>query len=88
MEYIVMECLDAVLERYCYVCKCQQCKEDIVALALNQLQPKYFTSIEGSAYIKLNAMDSQYKVDVLKALTAAVEKVSANMHNHVHENLK
>lgn len=82
MEEIVVKYLEQILLKYENICKCDECKDDMVALALNHLEPLYVTSTEGSAYAKLKALESQHKVDIIAELTNAVGKVSSNAHNH------
>lgn len=40
MEYLVIERLDAVFAKF-NCCKCDKCKKDVAAIALNKLPPKY-----------------------------------------------
>lgn len=40
MEYLVIERLDAVFSKF-NCCKCDKCKKDVAAIALNKLAPKY-----------------------------------------------
>lgn len=51
---------------------------EIKAYALNQLQPHYITSQLGYAYTKLEEVNIQTKVTVLKTVTLAVEKIINN----------
>jgi hypothetical protein len=46
METQVMGKLDSLLDRFT-CCRCDRCKKDIVALALNKLPPKYMVLTEG-----------------------------------------
>ena len=51
-------------------------REDVLALALNQLPTKYVTSGEGKLYAELiNTYKIQYETDVLSSLTKACMKV-------------
>ena len=51
-------------------------REDILALALNNLPTKYVTSSEGRLYAELvNNFKVQYQTDVLSSLTRAAIKV-------------
>ena len=40
MEEVVQDKLDIVLEQYPDCCRCEQCRSDIAALALNQAAPQ------------------------------------------------
>ena len=51
-EEVVMEELEKQLnkEEYQTVCRCEECIMDMMALALNQLQPSYRSSFTGVIY--------------------------------------
>jgi len=76
MEDVVEHFLLDVLNEYDNICKCEQCINDIKAIALNNLKPLYFTSREGRVYNKLNEMQAQFEADVLRELTKAIVTVS------------
>lgn len=40
MEYMVVEKLDAAFDKF-KCCKCDKCRKDVAAIALNKLSPKY-----------------------------------------------
>lgn len=46
MEELVINKLDSTLDRF-NCCKCDKCKKDIAALALNRLKPRYVVMKEG-----------------------------------------
>jgi len=56
-------------------CKCDRCRMDIKALALNTLPPKYVVTEKGEVYAKLDTFRNQMRVDVLRAVIEAIEKV-------------
>ena len=71
--------LEEILQKYDNICKCEKCKLDIKALALNSLSTKYIVSEQGEIYTKaLNEIDKQEQINVIMAITKAIEKVSAN----------
>jgi len=76
MEEIVYLYLDEVLEKYHNICKCEKCKLDMAAYALNHLSPKYAATEKGKLYNKVKEMESQHEVDVIRELTKAIEIVS------------
>ena len=73
MEDIVLEKLDSVLARF-KCCKCDRCKKDIVAIALNKLQPKYMVVVEGQPIPDVGA---QTNAEVVTAMIQAVIAVRA-----------
>lgn len=71
--------LEEILQRYDNICKCEKCKLDIKALALNALSTKYIVSEQGEMYTKaLNEVNKQEQINVVMAITKAIDKVSAN----------
>ncbi|KHO62363.1 MULTISPECIES: late competence development ComFB family protein [Thermoanaerobacter] len=77
MEDAVDQMMDKVLKDL-DVCKCDRCRMDIKALALNNLPPKYVVSEEGELYVKTNELVRQFEVDIIKAITMAALKVNNN----------
>lgn len=76
METIVEEELDAVgQELEC--CLCEQCRNDIVALALNRLPPQYVVTKAGGAIRKADTMRIQHMTDVRTALIQAAQMVKS-----------
>ena len=78
MEYIVSEELEKLLPSTEALCKCQKCKLDITAWALNRLPPKYIVSEKGRVYTKLGEQNMQFRVDVTRELTKAILYVGKN----------
>ncbi|HHW60856.1 MAG TPA: late competence development ComFB family protein [Syntrophomonadaceae bacterium] len=78
VEQVVWSHLDKVMAQKANICCCELCRDDIAAWALNQLPPRYVTTALGEAYIRAEFLDKQLELDVIVALTAAVEQVSAN----------
>jgi len=79
VEYI----LKSVLKDYPNICTCQKCLDDMSALALNSIKPKYVVSEEGKIYTTaLNEIDKQEEISITAQVIRAVEKVSANPKHH------
>lgn len=78
MEIIVEDTLPSVMKMSDLKCDCQQCKEDVMAIALNNLEPMYIASEKGIVYSKLNQFSGQFNADVVRELTFAIDKVKAN----------
>lgn len=77
MEEAVFNMLDDVL-RDMDVCTCERCIHDIAAIALNNLPPKYIATEKGKLYSKIDSLMLQFKVDIISAITKAVNIVKAN----------
>ncbi len=71
MESAVLGKLDSVLERFT-CCRCDRCKKDIVALALNKLPPKYMVL---PASLPPPDLNPQANAQVVTAMIQAVLKV-------------
>lgn len=78
MEMIVRGLFDDFQSNYKLKCDCDQCKFDILALTLNQLQPRYVSSKNGEVHVKTLYMDQQLQLDVIRELTKAKEIVENN----------
>ena len=76
MEILVWQMLDDIVAKFPEVCSCEGCKGDIAALALNQLPPKYAATELGEVYSKSNILESQYRADIIGAITRAIVKVT------------
>jgi len=70
MEAVVLNLMEGVLDDI-NMCKCELCKMDIAALALNDLPPKYIATETGELYSKVNSLRNQFEVDVIAAITKA-----------------
>ena len=69
MEDVVEEQYNAIKDRL-DACSCEQCHSDIVALALNNLPPRYISTISKVASAKV-----QFQADVQAALIRAAQIV-------------
>ena len=86
MEDIVVEKLDEILKnKEKDVCRCDRCRADMAALALNGLPSKYVVTSQGYVYTKLDQLGIQSKTDVIVLLEKAIKIVSNNPR---HENRK
>jgi len=70
MEEVVFTMMENVLNDI-DVCKCEKCKLDIAAIALNKLPSKYIVTEKGELYSKINTLIQQFEVDVVSAITKA-----------------
>jgi competence protein ComFB len=78
MEEVVNGTLDEILSYSDDICKCERCKMDIKALALNHLPPKYVVTDIGYIYTKINELESQFKADIAVAVTNAIKIIRKN----------
>lgn len=80
MEDIVFLILDELI-RDKNVCKCERCRMDIAAIALNHLPGKYVVTEKGEVYAKTDLLSRQFKTDVVIQLINAIDIVSKNPHH-------
>ena len=81
MEDEVMYTVDELLKDKKDVCTCNKCKLDIAAIALNNLKPKYVVTEKGGLLAKVNILDQQFDVDLIKEITKAI-KIVGNDPQH------
>ena len=90
MEEVVENTYDEIIEELVNdigVCKCKQCRLDVIALALNKLPPNYVVSTKGEMFSKINALKQQFCVDAIAALTNAAKIIAANpRHEKLNDN--
>lgn len=68
--------LDSMLSSSRYTgCTCTQCREDILAIALNQLPPHYVSTDKGVLFEKANQLANRFDNDILPALVRAIQVV-------------
>jgi len=60
------------------LCVCEQCRIDMMAIALSRLPTKYIVTRKGELYAKLNTLQNQFEVDIIAALTQASVIVGNN----------
>ena len=77
MEDCVTDMMPSVLS-HLNVCQCERCRMDILAHVLNKLPPKYVVTKKGHLYTKLSAIQAQFDVDIIAAITKAASIISAN----------
>ena len=53
------------------MCCCERCQNDVLALALNRMPPKYVVSKKGALFAKIASYGNQYKTDIFSNLTHA-----------------
>lgn len=87
METLVLDQLDSVLAKYPNCCKCEQCRQDIAILALNNLPPKYISSNKGSLFMKLQTMSMERSIQIVEQLAKAIEIVQKNPRHSESERI-
>lgn len=81
MEDVVSQKTDELL-KLMNLCRCEKCRMDIIAIALNNLPPKYVVTEVGALYSKIRELEQQFEVDVETEIVKAAICVSKNpKHN-------
>jgi competence protein ComFB len=81
METLVIAKLDEIWGAV-ECCKCDKCRNDILAHTLNELPPKYVVTDEGALYARLCELSYQLEFDILIALAKSIKIVMENpKHN-------
>lgn len=84
MEEVVNNLMEGILDDI-NMCKCETCRADIAAIALNDLPPKYIVTEQGELYSKVNSLRNQFEVDVIAAITKAAVIVKRAPRHHKAE---
>lgn len=77
MEILVDQMFDTATQNM-DICKCERCRLDIMAIALNALTPRYIVSDESYIYVKLSMLQQQFSTDIVSAITQGTMIVSGN----------
>ncbi len=84
LENAVQAALEDYLANGYDGCTCEQCKHDIMAYTLNQLQPLYSSTQKGEAFFRVKLMNDQMKIDIFRQIAASAEVVKKNQHRHLN----
>ena len=79
MEETVLQKIDQIWQET-YYCKCDKCKMDIAAYALNRLPPRYEQSKEGEMLHKFDASTMQMDVEITAVVCKAIQVVGEDPH--------
>lgn len=76
-EIAVRQCIEQ-LPPQTDICRCEDCVLDVIALSLNKLKPHYVVTEKGVLFMQLKGFDAQYNIDIMTAVTEAIDKVRSN----------
>lgn len=85
MEDIVRSKIDSVLKDMPDICHCERCEADRLAYVLNNSPPKYVVTKRGQLYAKLNVLEGQFDVDIVRKITDAAIRVDQNPRHEEEE---
>jgi competence protein ComFB len=78
MEGVVTAYVDEVIKDDPDFCDCERCRLDVMAIALNDVKPKYVVTTKGLAYARMGELHAQFKTDTIVAVTRAMRIVRAH----------
>lgn len=77
MENVVRNVLQSSIDQLHLNCSCDRCLDDILAITLNQLPPRYIVDDALSPYVKADHLATQQgATNILSAITKAAVVVS------------
>lgn len=83
LENVVENEIEEVLAEREEVCGCDQCRDDILALVLSNLKPRYAGSEEGKVILESTDISSeQTRMDIFKEILQAIKKVKETPHHN------
>ena len=81
-EAIVMQYLSVVLDEYKSInpniCTCERCRQDIMAIALNNLPPRYVVTETGKIITQISCEQFGSKTQVITQILKAIKIVCKN----------
>lgn len=80
MEDIVLRYVDGTMAAG-GGCTCALCRADVIAHTLNHLPPRYVRTEAGRMMVELSSYDTQFRADVLAALSESVKLIQENPHH-------
>jgi chemotaxis protein methyltransferase CheR len=87
MEDLVLDTLEKIMEPRKDICRCEQCRIDIIAHALNRLPAKYVTTDVGSMYTIIEQTKNEFQQDVQNKIEDAIKAVDENPRHQMESKL-
>lgn len=88
-EDIVIKYLDELLESKQNICKCDQCKKDMICYALNRVKPMYLISSRGIIHTEnKRRYGFQDTIDIYTTVSQAIETISNTRRHEIKEKIK
>ncbi|MDD7403702.1 MAG: late competence development ComFB family protein [Butyribacter sp.] len=82
MEETVMHKIDQLWPQTDY-CKCDRCRLDIAAYALNRLPARYVQSLEGAMLHKFATSTTQTDIEITTVVFKAIQVVGEEPHSNM-----
>ncbi len=84
MEETVLRKIEELWKQTDY-CKCDRCRMDIAAFALNRLPAKYVRSVEGTVLHRYISSTNQADVEITAIVYQGIQSVGKNPHQMTDE---
>ncbi len=78
MEEIIKHKVDDIMSEYPTLCKCELCRTDVMARALNSLPPRYVSQVPGNIYTQFDLYSEQNQANIISALIEAIKLVQSH----------
>jgi len=89
VEDIVINHLEEILSLKDNICKCEQCKTDMICYSLNRIKPMYVVSSRGIIHTENKKREHiQEEIDIYSTVVEAVEVVSNTRRHKVNNEYK
>lgn len=75
MEDVVISYVDKVITQDTDFCGCPRCRLDVIAMALNDVKPKYVVTPKGFAYARMDNLEAQFEADTIVSVSKALKAV-------------
>lgn len=72
METVVREVTDELLKQSKEICTCDKCRLDVMAIALNNLSPRYYVTPKGRVFSKLKSTYTDFRAQVVAEVAKAI----------------
>lgn len=82
MEETVLQKIDQLWPGTNY-CKCENCRMDIAAYALNRLPAQYVQSLKGKVMYRFESSQMQREIEVTVAVSQGIEIVGKSPHKNI-----
>lgn len=83
MEETVLQKIDQLWPGTDY-CKCENCRMDIAAYALNRLPAQYVQSLKGKVMYRFESTQMQREIEVTVAVSQGIEIVGKSPHKNIN----
>lgn len=84
MEETVLEKIKQIWPQTNY-CKCERCRFDVAAYALNRLPARYVHSVEGALFHKFEASTTQTDAEITAVVYQAMQEIGEDPRYEIEE---